>query len=151
MTFIDMKKLKLVRIYRGTDRTLGKLFLSEIHNDRDCRAKISTHLCDTLEPCYRDLQVEKKIKGKTAIPEGQYKIVLSPSSKFHKIMPFLQNVPQFNGVMIHPGNTPKDTQGCILTGTLDGNNLKLSRIAFDKILRIIKTHNVNTIEIKNNF
>ena len=72
--------------------------------------------CHTLEPHAIDWENEKKIWGKTAIPEGTYKVVLSPSQKFKRLMPYLLNVPHFNGIMIHPGNFANDTQGCILVG-----------------------------------
>lgn len=77
---------------------------------------LSVYFCDTLEPTYRDLSKEKKVKGKTAIPYGRYKMEFRRSSKFGKLMPYLKAVPQFEGIMIHPGNSPRDTQGCILVG-----------------------------------
>ncbi len=74
------------------------------------------YLCDTLEPHAIDWSKEKKKKGKTAIPCGQYEIEYRYSTKFAQKMPYLKNVPNFNGVMIHWGNYPRDTQGCILVG-----------------------------------
>ena len=71
---------------------------------------------DTLEDKVRDLKSEKKVYGETAIPAGKYKVVMSMSSKFKRVMPYLENVPQFTGIMIHQGNTIKDTLGCILVG-----------------------------------
>lgn len=72
--------------------------------------------CHTLEPHAIDWAREKKEFGKTAIPEGTYSLVYSPSARFGRKMPFLLNVPQFNGVMIHQGNFARHTQGCILVG-----------------------------------
>ncbi|MBP5711689.1 MAG: hypothetical protein J6W77_01635, partial [Prevotella sp.] len=58
----------------------------------------------------------RKIKGKSAIPEGRYPIVITFSPTFKKWLPLLVNVPMFSGIRIHAGNTVNDTQGCILVG-----------------------------------
>lgn len=74
----------------------------------------------------RDRHVEAggtKIPGKTAIPRGYYRLTVSMSRRFGKLMPEIKNVPQFSGVRIHGGNTHEDTEGCPLLGakkTVDG-------------------------------
>ena len=79
------------------------------------------YFCDTLEPPYKLLDcAADKLPNGTAIPEGNYHIVLSPSQKFRRSMPFLLSVPFFEGVMIHPGNVVADTRGCILVGKRTG-------------------------------
>ena len=80
-----------------------------------------TYFCDTLEPTWRDYaHCGRKIKGRSAIPEGRYAVVISYSPKFRQWLPILLGGPEFNrewqGVRIHAGNTAKDTQGCILVG-----------------------------------
>lgn len=65
----------------------------------------------------------KKVHGKTAIPKGSYKVILSMSNRFKKIMPEVLNVPGFAGVRIHGGNTDADTLGCPLLGK------KIDRVA----------------------
>ena len=73
--------------------------------------------CDTLEPTWRDYaHGAHKIKGRSAIPEGRYAVVISWSPKMKKWLPILLGVPMFSGVRIHAGNTAKDTEGCILVG-----------------------------------
>lgn len=140
-------KLKLMRIYKGEDYTIGKLYIN------------GEYFCDTIEDCDRgltqDMPLEeiKKIKvaGKTAIPIGTYKISLvvkSPKfSNFTKYpaykfcdgyLPRLVNVPGFEGVLIHIGNDDEDTDGCILVGenTAKGKVLN-STSTFRKLYDII--------------
>lgn len=74
------------------------------------------YVCDTLEPHAIDWETEKKVDGKTAIPCGEYETEFAISKKFKMNMLYLKNVPHFEGIMIHTGNRPKDTRGCILVG-----------------------------------
>ncbi|MBQ8050674.1 MAG: hypothetical protein IJ197_03760 [Bacteroidaceae bacterium] len=77
--------------------------------------------CDTLEPTWRDYEHgQRKIPGRSAIPEGRYAVVISWSPKFKQWLPVLLGGPEFNkrwqGIRIHAGNTCHDTEGCILVG-----------------------------------
>jgi len=65
-------------------------------------------LCFTLEP--------DPAQGKSDIPPGTYQIIITPSPRFKRRLPLLLDVPGFDGIRIHPGNTTLDTQGCILVG-----------------------------------
>lgn len=95
-------KIKLKRTFKGAEYTIGKLYLND------------EYFCDTLEDVVRP--EGRKIAGKTAIPTGEYKVVLTESKRFKKLLPLLINVPDFTGVRIHSGNTHHDTEGCILVG-----------------------------------
>lgn len=76
-------------------------------------------LGQTLEDQDRHLEAGgEKIKGQTAIPRGRYKVQLSFSNRFGRIMPEVLDVPQFAGIRIHGGNTEADTEGCPLLGAI---------------------------------
>lgn len=88
-----------------------------------------TFFCHTLEDPNRDLNKngifdngEKKISGNTCIPYGEYDVKVTPSPKFGRNLPRLFNVPSFDGILIHRGNSPKDTAGCILVGERQSRN-----------------------------
>ena len=112
------------RIFKGPDYTIGRMSID------------GKYFCDTLEDTVRAPGV--KIPGKTAIPAGKYKIKLAESLHFKKLMPRLENVPGFTGVLIHSGNTAEDTEGCILVGKnrVKGKVLD-SRETFAKLLRLL--------------
>ena len=91
--------------------------------------------CYFLEDPVRD---GLKVYGETAIPEGRYEIVVTYSNRFKRKLPLLLNVPNYVGVRIHIGNTPQDTEGCLLPGTHAGIDcVSGSRIAFDKLFNKI--------------
>jgi hypothetical protein len=80
-----------------------------------------------------------KIPGDTAIPTGTYSVIVTPSVRFKRDLPLLVDVPGFQGVRIHPGNTAEDTEGCILVGLAKGVDfIGESRKAFDYIFPKIK-------------
>ena len=97
-------RLTLKRLYLKTDYTIGKLYMD------------GKYFCDTLEDQVRDLTKERKIPGRTAIPAGVYEIVVNVSPRFKRKLPRLLDVPGFDGILIHRGNTAEDTAGCILVG-----------------------------------
>jgi len=118
-------KMVLERRFLGSKSTIGKLFLDGIY------------ICNTLEDTIR----ETKIYGKTAIPYGTYEVVITYSPKYKRQLPRLQNVPGYTGILIHPGNSPKDTHGCILPGTYKESRLNWvggSRKAFNKVFKKLK-------------
>ena len=97
-------EMTLTRTAKRKDYTIGALNIDD------------EYFCDTLEPAWRDLKQKHKVKGRTAIPEGRYPVVITWSPKFGQWLPLLLHVPQFTGIRIHAGNTPADTAGCILPG-----------------------------------
>jgi len=57
-----------------------------------------------------------KVKGESAIPYGVYTVKLTFSPKYKRNMWEVQNVPGYQGIRIHSGNTQADTEGCLLFG-----------------------------------
>ena len=115
-------KLTIKLLANRPTYSISKLYIDDVY------------FCDVLEDTQRglkqtdDLQVikSKKVYGSTAIPRGTYKITMDVvSNKFKSRswakpyggkLPRLLDVPGYEGVLIHPGNTSKDTLGCILVG-----------------------------------
>ena len=114
-------ELLLERIAKQKTYTIGHLYILRQVMDEYSSGEAKEYLCDTLEPTWRDYEHGAyKVKGKSAIPEGRYAVVISFSPKFKAWLPILLGGPEFNkqwqGIRIHAGNTVKDTQGCILVG-----------------------------------
>lgn len=107
-----MIQILIKRIARTSNYTIGRLYI----NDK--------YYCDTLEDTDRGLKqsdsVEhikaNKVYGKTAIPTGEYYVNLTYSPKFNRILPVIYDVKGYEGIRIHSGNTPDDTEGCVLVG-----------------------------------
>ena len=105
-------KILVKRIAKRPTYTIGRMYLD------------GKYFCDTLEDTDRNisqttpLDTIKKVKlpNNTAIPTGTYKVIVNVSPKFKRLLPRLLNVPGFDGILIHRGNTDKDTSGCILIG-----------------------------------
>ena len=114
-------ELILERIAKKKAYTIGRLSILEEVIDEYSTGTAERYFCDTLEPTWRDYEHGAyKVKGKSAIPEGRYAVVVSWSPKFKQWLPILLGDPEFNrkwqGVRIHAGNTVEDTEGCILVG-----------------------------------
>ena len=117
-------ELTLKRIALRSEYTIGKLYVN------------GEYVCDTIEDTVRDLDKdgkfangEVKIPGKTAIPYGRYEITMKVKSpkysnfskyswakKYDGYLPRLLNVSQFDGVLMHVGNSALDSEGCIIVG-----------------------------------
>ncbi len=98
--------------------------------------------CWVLEDVVREVEGQPvhtwKVKGQTAIPAGTYRIALTMSQRFGRVLPLLVDVPGFEGIRFHPGNTTEDTEGCILPGTgrVPGR-VTGSRVAFERLFELI--------------
>jgi len=141
-------ELKVLR-FKFTDKsTISELYLN------------GTLFCYTLEDPVRTLvdknkdgdfddAGEGKIKGNTAIPEGTYDVIINMSNRFKKLMPLLLKVPGYEGVRIHTGNFPADTEGCILVGSMALNDeIRNSRPTFTKLMAELQKADKITITIQ---
>ena len=114
-------ELLLTRIAKKKTYTIGRLYIQRRVDDEYLAGTENQYFCDTLEPTWRDYEHGAyKVKGRSAIPEGRYAVVISYSPKFKQWLPILLGGPEFNrkwqGIRIHAGNCSEDTEGCILVG-----------------------------------
>ena len=148
--------ITLRRIAKKGTYTIGKLYVDGVY------------ICDTLEDTDRGLSsymavddiLKRKVKGSTCIPTGLYIITLDVESGRFKGDPFyaklcngklprLLNVKGFEGVLIHSGNTSKDTEGCILVGeNKEVGKVVNSRVTFKRLYKILVEHKSQEIYIR---
>ena len=113
-------QITVKRLHKTDTSTIGELLIDGLFQ------------CYTLEDTERPV----KIKGETAIPKGTYKVIINESNRFKRLLPLLIDVPNFEGVRIHSGNSNHDTEGCILVGqSRNKNYIGQSRKAFDKLFK----------------
>lgn len=142
------------RIAKRPTYTIGRMYID------------GKYVCDTLEDTDRGLKQsmpleeikKKKIYGKTAIPTGTYKVtmnVVSPRFKnrawakpYGGKLPRLLDVPGYEGVLIHPGNTAEDSTACLLVGinSVVGKVMN-SQATFKKVMAILTKGTDITITI----
>lgn len=126
-------KLKLERPENPQgDCTIGELFIDSIPE------------CFSLEDKVREIEGQPveawKVKGQTAIPVGTYPVTITYSNRFKRDLPLVGQVPGFEGIRIHPGNTAEDTEGCLLVGrTKTDKAVGESRAAFNQLFDKIKS------------
>lgn len=140
-------KLRLERAWKKPTYTIGRLFVD------------GELFCNTLEDTDRGLHFKDslgriqsvKIPSETAIPTGNYRItldILSPKYSANEWymtvcggrVPRLLNVPGFDGILIHTGNTALDTSGCVLVGlNTKVGQLTSSKDTFKKLYAKLKT------------
>ena len=123
--------ITLDRAWKRTGYTISRLY---INGELFCNA-----LEDEDRGLRQDMTIneikKRKVYGATAIPSGSYECVNTYSNRFKKNLPLLKDVPGFDGIRIHSGNTAKDTEGCILVGqNLEKGKVLNSRAWYDKLL-----------------
>lgn len=143
------------RIAKLPTYTIGKLYIDD------------KYICDTLEDVDRGLTQNTsledikrlKVYGQTAIPTGTYSVsmnVVSPkfsnrswAKPYNGKLPRILNVPGFEGVLIHVGNTPQDTLGCILVGENKIKGQVINSVqSFNRVMQILMKRHPITITIE---
>lgn len=107
-----MLQVLITRNWRKSEYTIGKLYVN------------GQQLCNSLEPIDRRLFqgqpiadiARLKVKGKTAIPTGTYRLQIVFSPKFNRELIEIMDVPGFSSIRIHAGNRVTDTEACVLPG-----------------------------------
>lgn len=148
-------KLLLKRIAKKDNYTIGNLYVDNIF------------FCNSLEDKDRGLTSQmsleeikaKKVYGETAIPTGTYSInmtTVSPKFKdrtwakpYKGMLPRLENVKGFEGVLIHVGNKPQETLGCVLVGEnkVKGQVIN-STASFNKLMKLLLQANIDGEDIE---
>lgn len=128
-------ELLLVRKWFTNNSTIGELsvdgkFFCYILEDKD------NGLDDEMP---LDSINARKVHGLTAIPTGRYETIVNMSNRFKIMLPLLLKVKGYEGVRIHPGNFPKDTEGCLLPGKTKGADaVYQSKDAFNPLFILLK-------------
>ena len=130
-------ELLLKRRYKGPTYTVGSLYLN------------GKYFCDTIEDKVRDLTKEPKVKHKTAIPAGTYKVIVNMSPKFKRELPRLLNVPHFEGILIHGGTSADSSSGCVILGEnkIKGKVINSAKYV-NELTALLKKEVSNTIKIE---
>lgn len=139
--------LYLLRQHFKEKYTVGKLYASgSFLEDKKARLIEVGYICDILEDKFRgnDLS-KKKVAGQTCIPEGTYEVKMTFSPRFNRLLPELKNVPFFEGIRIHQGNTIDHTEGCLLPG----KNKEVGKVLESKVYTDILVEKINQYDICN--
>ena len=153
-----LKKLKVLKfpksITSNLDKGINLLIIRDTFTEESTIGELYLNgewLCDTLELPYRDNQ-----RSISCIPDGQYKVRLrtakeSSSRKYLHLL--VEDVKDRKYILVHIGNFPKDTRGCILVGIgREQDRVKNSTLAMDLLMKEILNlggTNIN-LTIKNN-
>lgn len=117
-------ELKIIRKEFTENSTIGDFYID------------NTFFSYCLEDMIREPGV--KIAGKTAIPEGRYRVIIDQSKRFRRAMPHILDVPMFEGIRIHALNKASETEGCVGLGfTKSKDFIGESRLAFNRFFDIL--------------
>ncbi|MDR0602761.1 MAG: DUF5675 family protein [Bacteroidales bacterium] len=137
-------KISVKRIARKAGYTIGKLYINGLY------------FCDTLEDKDRDLtqsmplnEIKRiKVMHQTAIPTGVYSVIVNMSPSKKRMLPRLLDVPGFEGILIHRGNTADDSSGCIIVGENKIVGKVINSTDYEnRLVDILKKESEITIEI----
>ena len=119
-------EIKVIRNTFTEKSTIGELYID------------GKFYCYTLEDRVRGPK-EPKVYGETAIPAGTYGVIVNHSVRFNQRMMLYLNVPGFDGVRLHAGNSDRDSTGCTLVGlTKSKDFIGESRAAYAKVFPLVR-------------
>lgn len=131
--------LRIIREPSRSQATLGVLFIDGVFHSF------------TLEDEIREVPgpvAGWKVPGETAIRSGRYRVALTPSQRFGRVLPEVLGVEGFSGIRFHSGNRKADTEGCILVGRNRGDaQIFESRVALDGLMLAMLSVPKGTIEL----
>ena len=144
MSALKSLTFRITRLSTGPNGTLGR-FEAYIGD-------ALAYKCHSLEDPVRESGTAK-VWGDTAIPAGVYHVALRFSNRFQKELPGIQDVPGFDGILCHGGNTAADTHGCILLGTQlqalqPKPRIGLCAPAVSVVVSLLKKHGSATLTVK---
>ena len=121
-------ELVVIRGETTETSTFGKLYVNGLFS------------CFTLEDTDRKLEAGgEKVPGETCIPRGKYNVIIDWSNRFKKEMIHVLDVPGFEGIRVHAGNTNEATSGCLLLGNGKAKEYLLdSRSAVNKVFALVE-------------
>ncbi len=128
-------KLTLKRTDFTADSTIGNLYINDkffsyVLEDKDRGLTQSMNIIEIKA---------RKVFGLTAIPYGTYKVILSMSNRFKRLMPEILNVKGFEGIRIHRGNTAANSLGCLIVGLKKSpNSVYESTAAETALMRVLQ-------------
>lgn len=124
-------EFKLERVAFKEKYTIGKLYYRLSDN------MAWQYFCDTLEDKVRPDGV--KVYGETAIPDGVYYFIVAMSPHFKRKLPYILDVPNYKGIMMHNGTTAEDSLGCIIVGkNKEKGKVLESRLTVDRLMNLLK-------------
>lgn len=142
-------KLTLKRKFFGSAYTIGDLFIDGVFfcNTIEDVVRCLPAACPNT-PKGRNCTCKEKVYAETAIPAGLYKVTMEYSPRFKRRLPLLHDIPHFIGILIHSGNTQRDSAGCLIVGfnTVKGM-VTNSRATSDKLNTILAKEKEITIQI----
>lgn len=142
-------KLMLKRKFFGSAYTIGDFFIDGVffcNTIEDVVRRLPATCPNT--PKGRNCTCKEKVYAETAIPAGTYKVTMEFSPRFKRCLPLLHDVPHFIGILIHSGNTQRDSAGCLIVGfnTVKGM-VTNSRATSDKLNAILMNEKEITIQV----
>lgn len=109
--------IRLTRLHQEGAATTGEMTVD------------GTPICETLENSHK------------MIATGMYPVRVTMSPHFGMLLPLIDRVIGRTGIRIHPGNTPADSEGCVLVGNVDErhNHLLNSKRCFNTLMPLLLT------------